>query len=34
MNESEVEGRILSGHYLIKPIAPERLLDFVNTILV
>ena len=34
MNESEVEGRILSGHYLEKPIAPERLLDCVNTILV
>jgi DNA-binding response OmpR family regulator len=34
MNESGVDGRILSGHYLVKPIAPERLLDCVNTILI
>jgi two-component system, chemotaxis family, chemotaxis protein CheY len=34
MQESENEGRMLSGHYLVKPIAPERLLDCVNTILV
>ena len=34
MHESGGDGRILSGHYLVKPIAPERLLDYVNTILV
>jgi DNA-binding response OmpR family regulator len=33
-NESGGVGRILSGHYLVKPIAPERLLDCVNSILV
>ena len=34
MHNPEGNGRILSGHYLIKPIAPERLLDCVNTMLV
>ena len=31
--ESEGEDKLLSAHYLIKPIAPERLLDCVWTIL-
>ena len=26
-------GKLLSAHYLVKPIAPERLLDCVGTIL-
>ena len=34
MHASGGDERILSGHYLVKPIAPERLLDCVNTILV
>ena len=31
--EIEKEEKLLSAHYLIKPIAPERLLDCVGTIL-
>jgi DNA-binding NtrC family response regulator len=31
--ELEKEDRLLSAHYLIKPIAPERLLDSVMTII-
>jgi two-component system response regulator HydG len=31
--ETEKEGKLLSAHYLVKPIAPERLLDCVGTIL-
>ena len=32
-SEIEKEGKLLSAHYLIKPIAPERLLDCVGTIM-
>jgi DNA-binding response OmpR family regulator len=32
-SEIEKEGKLLSAHYLIKPIAPERLLDCVGTII-
>jgi DNA-binding NtrC family response regulator len=32
-SEIEKEDKHLSAHYLIKPIAPERLLDCVGTIL-
>jgi DNA-binding response OmpR family regulator len=32
-SEIEKEGKELSAHYLIKPIAPERLLDCVGTIM-
>lgn len=31
-NEVEKEEKLISAHYLVKPIAPERLLDFVQTI--
>ncbi len=31
--EIEREDKLLSAHYLIKPIAPERLLDCVVTIM-
>ena len=31
--ELEKEERLLSAHYLVQPIAPERLLDCVGTIL-
>lgn len=30
--EVEKEGKLTCTHFLIKPIAPERLLDFVQTI--
>ncbi len=30
--ENEKEDKLLSAHYLMKPIAPERLLDCVVTI--
>ncbi len=32
-SEIEKENKLLSAHYLIKPIAPERLLDCVGTII-
>jgi DNA-binding response OmpR family regulator len=32
-SEIEKEDKLLSAHYLIKPIAPERLLDCLGTIL-
>ena len=32
-SEIEKEGKLLIGHYLSKPIAPERLLDCVGTIM-
>jgi DNA-binding NtrC family response regulator len=32
-SEIEKEYKLLSAHYLIKPIAPERLLDYVETIM-
>jgi DNA-binding NtrC family response regulator len=32
-SEIEKENRLLSAHYLIKPVAPERLLDYVETII-
>ncbi len=32
-HESEREGRLLSAHYLVKPVAPERLLDSVGSLL-
>jgi DNA-binding NtrC family response regulator len=32
-SEIEKEDKLLSAHYLIKPIAPERLLDCVGTII-
>jgi DNA-binding NtrC family response regulator len=32
-SEIDKEDKLLSTHYLIKPIAPERLLDCVGTIL-
>jgi DNA-binding NtrC family response regulator len=32
-SEIEKEEKLLSAHYLVKPIAPERLLDCVGTIL-
>ena len=32
-SEIEKEDKLLSAHYLIKPIAPERLLDCVGTIM-
>jgi DNA-binding NtrC family response regulator len=32
-SEIEKEGKLLSAHYLVKPIAPERLLDCVGTIM-
>jgi len=31
--EIEKEHKLLSAHYVIKPVAPERLLDYVDTIL-
>jgi two-component system cell cycle response regulator CpdR len=31
--EIERENEITGAHYLLKPVAPERLLDFVQTIL-
>ena len=31
--ESEGMDKLLSAHYLVKPVAPELLLDSVNTIL-
>jgi DNA-binding NtrC family response regulator len=33
LSEAEKENKLLSAHYLVKPIAPERLLDCVGTIL-
>ena len=33
ISELEKEDKLLSAHYLVKPIAPERLLDCVGTIL-
>jgi DNA-binding NtrC family response regulator len=33
ISEMEKEDKLLSAHYLVKPIAPERLLDCVGTIL-
>jgi DNA-binding NtrC family response regulator len=33
ISEIEKEGKLLSAQYLVKPIAPERLLDCVGTIL-
>lgn len=32
-SEMEKEGRLLSVHYLVKPIAPERLVEYVGIIL-
>ena len=32
-SEIEKEGKLLIAHYLSKPIAPERLLDCVGTIM-
>jgi len=32
-HESEKGGKLLSAHYLVKPIAPERLLDSVGLLL-
>jgi DNA-binding NtrC family response regulator len=32
-SEVEKEDQLLSAHYLVKPIAPERLLDCIGTIL-
>ncbi len=31
--EAEMESRLFSAYYLIKPVAPERLLDYVGSIL-
>lgn len=31
--EIDKEHKLLSAHYVIKPVAPERLLDYVDTIL-
>jgi DNA-binding NtrC family response regulator len=31
--EINKETKLLSAHYIVKPIAPERLLDYVDTIL-
>lgn len=31
--EMEKEGRLLNAHYLVKPIAPERLVEYVGIIL-
>jgi DNA-binding NtrC family response regulator len=33
LSEVERENRLLSAHYLVKPISPERLLDSVGAIL-
>jgi DNA-binding response OmpR family regulator len=33
LSEIESEGKLLSAQYLVKPIAPERLLDCVRTLL-
>ncbi len=30
LSENEKKGKLLSAHYLIKPVAPERLLDSVG----
>jgi DNA-binding NtrC family response regulator len=31
-SEIDKEGKLLSAHYLVKPIAPERLLDCVGAL--
>ena len=31
--EAEIESKLFSAYYLIKPVAPERLLDYVGSIL-
>ncbi|OGO62423.1 MAG: hypothetical protein A2029_06010 [Chloroflexi bacterium RBG_19FT_COMBO_47_9] len=31
--EIEKEGKLLSAHYLVEPVAPERLLDCVGLIM-
>ena len=33
LSEIDKENKLLSAHYVIKPVAPERLLDYVETII-
>ncbi len=32
-SDDEDESKLLSAHYLVKPVAPERLLDYVGMVM-